>query len=106
MRIAGPDLEVLQNIGKDIEQVAKTIEGTRSVYAERSAGGNYVDFDINRDAIARYGLTIADVQDVIMSAIGGMNITKTVEGLERYPVNPPTNCVRFFTFSFLIISLM
>jgi Cu(I)/Ag(I) efflux system membrane protein CusA/SilA len=87
IKIGGPDLEVLQNIGKEIEQVAKTIKGTRSVYAERSAGGNYVDFEINRDAIARYGLTIDDVQDIIMSAIGGMNITKTVEGLERYPVN-------------------
>ena len=87
IKIAGPDLEVLQKIGKEIEQVAKTIPGTRSAYAERSAGGNYVDFEINRDAIARYGLSINDVQDVIMSAVGGMNITKTVEGLERYPVN-------------------
>ncbi|MBU2493280.1 MAG: CusA/CzcA family heavy metal efflux RND transporter [Bacteroidetes bacterium] len=87
IKIAGPDLEVLQKIGKEIEQVAKTIPGTRSAYAERSVGGNYVDFEINRDAIARYGLSINDVQDVIMSAVGGMNITKTVEGLERYPVN-------------------
>ena len=87
IKIGGPNLQVLQDIGKEIEQVAKSIDGTRSVYAERSAGGNYIDFDINRDAIARYGLTIDDVQDVIMSAIGGMNITKTVEGLERYPVN-------------------
>jgi Cu(I)/Ag(I) efflux system membrane protein CusA/SilA len=87
IKIAGPDLEVLQRIGKEIEQVAKTIDGTRSAYAERSVGGNYLDFDIDRQAIARYGLTINDVQDVIMSAIGGMNITKTVEGLERYPVN-------------------
>ncbi len=87
IKIGGPDIKILQKIGKEIEQVAKTIKGTRSVYAERSAGGNYVDFEINRDAIARYGLTISDVQDVIMSAIGGMNITKTVEGLERYPVN-------------------
>ncbi|MCK5086676.1 MAG: efflux RND transporter permease subunit [Melioribacteraceae bacterium] len=87
IKIGGPDLEVLQKIGKEIEQVAKTIKGTRSVYAERSVGGNYIDFEINRDAIARYGLTIGDVQNVIMSAIGGMNITKTVEGLERYPVN-------------------
>ncbi len=87
IKIAGPDIEVLQKIGKEIEQVAKTIPGTRSAYAERSAGGNYVDFNIKRDVIARYGLTIDDVQDVIMSAIGGMNITKTVEGLERYPVN-------------------
>ncbi|MEN8193797.1 MAG: efflux RND transporter permease subunit, partial [Bacteroidota bacterium] len=87
IKIGGPDLEVLQRIGKEIEQAAKTIEGTRSVYAERSAGGNYIDFEINRDAIARYGLTIDNVQDIIMSAIGGKNITKTVEGLERYPVN-------------------
>jgi len=87
IKIAGPDLEVLQRIGKEIEQVAKTIDGTRSAYAERSVGGNYLDFDIDRQAIARYGLTINDVQDIIMSAIGGMNITKTVQGLERYPVN-------------------
>ncbi len=87
IKIAGPDLNVLQNIGKQIEGIATTIPGTRSVYAERSVGGNYVDFNINRDAIARYGLTIKDVQDVFMSAVGGMNITKTVEGLERYPVN-------------------
>ena len=87
IKVGGPDLEVLQRIGKEIEQVAKTIKGTRSAYAERSVGGNYVDFNIDRNAIARYGLTIEDVQDVIMSAIGGMNITKTVEGLERYPVN-------------------
>jgi Cu(I)/Ag(I) efflux system membrane protein CusA/SilA len=65
----------------------KTVPGTRSAYAERSVGGNYVDFIIDREAIARYGLTVADVQEVFMSAVGGMNITKTVEGLERYPVN-------------------
>ena len=87
IKVGGPDLEVLQRIGKEIEQVAKTIKGTRSAYAERSVGGNYVDFNIDRQAIARYGLTVDDVQDIIMSAIGGMNITKTVEGLERYPVN-------------------
>ncbi len=87
IKIGGPDLEVLQRIGKEIEQVAKTIKGTRSAYAERSVGGNYLDFNINREAIARYGLKTGDVQDIIMSAIGGMNITKTVEGLERYPVN-------------------
>ncbi len=87
IKIAGPNLGVLQKIGKDIERIAKTIPGTRSVYAERALGGNYVDFNINRKAIARYGLTIDDVQNVIMSAIGGMDITKTVEGLERYPIN-------------------
>jgi len=87
IKISGPDLNVLQQIGQEIENVARTIPGTRSAYAERSAGGNYVDFKINRDAIARYGLSIGDVQDVIMSAIGGMNISQTVEGLERYPIN-------------------
>jgi len=87
IKIGGPDLEVLQQIGKQIEEIARTIPGTRSAFAERSVGGNYVDFKIDRNAIARYGLTIGDVQDVFMSAIGGVNITKTVEGLERYPVN-------------------
>jgi Cu(I)/Ag(I) efflux system membrane protein CusA/SilA len=87
IKIAGPDLNVLQKIGKEIEEVVKIIPGTRSAYAERSVGGNYVDFVIKRDAIAKYGLNVDDVQNVIMSAIGGMNITKTVEGLERYPVN-------------------
>ncbi|MBU2446985.1 MAG: efflux RND transporter permease subunit, partial [Bacteroidetes bacterium] len=87
IKIAGPDLNVLQDLGKQIEEVIKTVPGTRSAYAERSVGGNYVDFKIDRDAIARYGLNIQDVQDVFMSAVGGMNITKTVEGLERYPVN-------------------
>ena len=87
IKIAGPDLNILQDIGKQIEDVAKTIPGTRSAYAERSVGGNFVNFKINRDAIARYGISVADVQNVFMSAIGGMNITKTVEGLERYPVN-------------------
>ncbi len=87
IKVSGPDLNELERIGKMIEQVAKTIPGTRSVYAERAVGGNYIDFDISRDAIARYGLTIEDVQNVIMSAIGGMNITTTVEGLARYPVN-------------------
>jgi copper/silver efflux system protein len=87
IKIAGPDLNVLQDLGKQVEELMKTVPGTRSAYAERSVGGNYVDFIIDRKAIARYGLTVADVQEVFMSAVGGMNITKTVEGLERYPVN-------------------
>jgi len=87
IKIAGPDLNILQELGKEIEEAAKTIPGTRSAYAERSVGGNYIDYVINRDAIARYGLTVGDVQDVFMAAIGGMNITKTIEGLERYPIN-------------------
>lgn len=87
IKLAGPDLNVLQDLGKQVEELMKTVPGTRSAYAERSVGGNYVDFIIDREAIARYGLTVADVQEVFMSAVGGMNITKTVEGLERYPVN-------------------
>ena len=87
IKIAGEDLNILQDIGKQVEELMKTVPGTRSAYAERSVGGNYVDFIIDRESIARYGLTIADVQEIFMSAVGGMNITKTVEGLERYPVN-------------------
>jgi len=87
IKVAGPDLEVLQQLGEEIEAILKDVPGTLSVYAERVVGGNYLDFDIDRREIARYGLTVGDVQDVIQSAIGGMNITSTVEGLERYPVN-------------------
>ena len=87
IKVAGDDLETLQKLGQQIEEVVRNIPGTLSVYAERVAGGNYLDFDINREEASRYGLTVGDVQDVIMSAIGGMNITYTVEGLERYPVN-------------------
>jgi Cu(I)/Ag(I) efflux system membrane protein CusA/SilA len=87
IKIGGPDLATLQDLGRQVESVVRTVPGTLSVYAERVMGGNYLDFRIRRDAIARYGLTIGDVQDVIQSAIGGMNVTTTVEGLERYPVN-------------------
>jgi Cu(I)/Ag(I) efflux system membrane protein CusA/SilA len=87
IKIAGPDLQVIEDIGKQVEQTLRGVPGTVSAYAERVMGGNYLDFDIDRHAIARYGLTVADVQDVLMTAIGGMNITTTVEGLERYPVN-------------------
>ncbi len=87
IKLAGPDLKVLEKLGKEVESVMRTVPGTLSAYAERVMGGNYLDFDINRDKIARYGLTVGDVQDVIQTAVGGMNITTTVEGLERYPVN-------------------
>ena len=87
IKLGGPDLKVLEDLGKKVESVIRTVPGTLSAYAERVMGGNYLDFDINRDAISRYGLTVGDVQDVIQSAVGGMNITTTVEGLERYPVN-------------------
>jgi Cu(I)/Ag(I) efflux system membrane protein CusA/SilA len=87
IKVSGPDLNVLQSLSLQIEQVMKTLPETLSAYGDRAVSGYFLDFDINREAAARYGLTIGDVQDVIQSAIGGMNITETVEGLERYPVN-------------------
>ncbi|MDD5460083.1 MAG: CusA/CzcA family heavy metal efflux RND transporter [Methylococcales bacterium] len=87
IKVSGPDLNVLQSLSLQIEQAMKTLPETLSAYGDRAVGGYFLDFDINREAAARYGLTIGDVQDVIQSAIGGMNITQTVEGLERYPVN-------------------
>jgi len=87
IKVSGPDLSVLEGIGEQIEATLREVPGTLSVYAERVVGGNYLDFDIDRKKIARYGLTVGDVQDVIQTAIGGMNISQTVEGLERYPIN-------------------
>ncbi|HEB27907.1 MAG TPA: efflux RND transporter permease subunit [Porticoccus sp.] len=87
IKVSGPDLSVLQQISQDIEQAMKTLPETTSAFGDRTVGGYYLDFDINREKAARYGLTVGAVQDVIQSAIGGMNITETVEGLERYPVN-------------------
>jgi len=87
IKIAGPELTVIQDIGKQIEIILKDVPGTASVYSERVAGGRYVKVDIQRAKAARYGLNIAEIQQVIATAIGGMNVTQTVEGLERYPVN-------------------
>ena len=87
IKIAGPDLMELDRLGREVESVVRDVPGTASVYADRVMGGNYLDFEIGRDAIARHGLSVRDVQDVIQTAIGGMNVTTTVEGLERYPVN-------------------
>ncbi|TAN49137.1 MAG: efflux RND transporter permease subunit [Methylococcaceae bacterium] len=87
IKIFGPDLQTIESIGKSIEMVAKDVSGTRSVYAERVSGGYFLDFTIQRDAIARYGLTVTDVGRIIESAIGGESITTTIEGRERYPVN-------------------
>ncbi|OGC90440.1 MAG: cation transporter [candidate division Zixibacteria bacterium RBG_16_53_22] len=87
IKIAGPDLEELQSIGKEVESVVRTVPGTASAFAERTVGGNYLDFEINRREAARYGLTVGDVEEVIQTAIGGMSVTNTVEGLERYTVN-------------------
>lgn len=87
IKVAGPDLKVIERIGMDLERVLANVEGTASVYSERVAGGRYVDVDIDRKRASRFGLNINDVQDVVRSAVGGMNVTQTVEGLERYPVN-------------------
>tara|TARA_R110002126_G_C10490543_1_gene503770 strand:+ start:10836 stop:13991 length:3156 start_codon:yes stop_codon:yes gene_type:complete len=87
IKVSGPDLNELQRISKDIEMAMKSMPETLSAFGDRAVGGYYMDFNINREAAARYGLTTGDVQDVIQSAIGGMNVTQTVEGLERYPVN-------------------
>ncbi len=87
IKISGSDLGELQRLGERIEGITSTLPGTLSVSADRVVGGNYLDFDIDRREIARYGLNIADVQSVIQSAIGGMNVTWSVEGRERYPIN-------------------
>jgi len=87
IKIYGSDLNRIQRIGEELEGIVREIPGTRSVFAERVTGGYFVDFDLRRDQIARYGLSIDEVQRVILTAIGGENITTTVEGRERYPVN-------------------
>jgi Cu(I)/Ag(I) efflux system membrane protein CusA/SilA len=87
IKVTGPDLQTLSDLSSDIASVVRDVPGTLSVFADKTTGGNYLDFNIDRKEAARYGLTTGDVQDVIQSAIGGMNVTETVEGLERYPVN-------------------
>jgi Cu(I)/Ag(I) efflux system membrane protein CusA/SilA len=87
IKVAGPDLAELERIAGAIEAAVKPLPGTLSAYAERVMGGTYLDIEIDRAAAARHGLTVGDVQDIISSAIGGMNVTSTVEGLERYPIN-------------------
>jgi len=87
IKIYGADIKQIENLGTQIEATLPKVQGTRSVFAERTSGGYFVDFKWNRDELARYGLTIDMAQDVVMSAIGGENVTTTVEGRERYPVN-------------------
>jgi Cu(I)/Ag(I) efflux system membrane protein CusA/SilA len=86
IKVAGPDLSVIQSIGQDLERVLQDVPGTASVYSERVAGGRYIKVDIQRDQAARYGLNIADIQQIVSTAVGGMNISESVEGLERYPI--------------------
>jgi copper/silver efflux system protein len=87
IKILGPDLSEIERLGVKIEHLLQGLPGTRSAYAERVTGGYYLDFRINREAVARYGLRVEDVEEVIESAIGGKNISQTVEGRERYPIN-------------------
>jgi Cu(I)/Ag(I) efflux system membrane protein CusA/SilA len=87
IKIAGPDLKVIENIGKDLEKIIKEVPGTTSVYSERVAGGRYIKVDIQREKAARYGLDISYLQQIVSTAVGGMNVSQTVEGLERYPIN-------------------
>ena len=87
IKIAGPELSVIEDIGSQLEPILNSVSGTASVYAERVAGGRYVTIDIKRRSAARYGLSIKEVQQVISTAVGGMNVGETVEGLERYPIN-------------------
>jgi Cu(I)/Ag(I) efflux system membrane protein CusA/SilA len=87
VKLLGNDLSVLNRLGEEVEAILRQVPGTASVFAERTTGGYYLDFDINRREIARYGLTVGEVQDVIASAMGGETLTMTVEGLERYSVN-------------------
>jgi Cu(I)/Ag(I) efflux system membrane protein CusA/SilA len=87
IKVLGADLETIERIGREIETVLRRVPGTRSVFAERAGDGYYTDIVPDREALARHGLTSRDVQDVVQTAIGGVNVTRTIEGRERYPVN-------------------
>jgi Cu(I)/Ag(I) efflux system membrane protein CusA/SilA len=87
VKVAGPDLEVIAQIGRDIENALRDMHGVSSVYAERVTGGRFIDVDVDREAAARFGLNIADVHDIVRTAVGGMTVSQSVEGLERYPIN-------------------
>jgi Cu(I)/Ag(I) efflux system membrane protein CusA/SilA len=87
IKLLGDDLQQLSEIGQEIEALIRELPDTASVYSERVTGGNFIDVQIRREEAARYGLTVADIQTVVRSAIGGMNVSWTVEGLERYPIN-------------------
>jgi len=87
IKIYGADIKKIENLGTRIEAILPKVRGTRSVFSERTSGGYFLDFNWNRDQLARYGLSIDNAQDVVMSAIGGENVTTTIQGRERYPVN-------------------
>ncbi len=87
IKIFGSDLNTIERLGTEMERLLPSVKGTRNVFAERTGGGYFLDFDWNRDALARYGLSIDDAQAIVMNAVGGETVTTTVEGRERYPVN-------------------
>jgi Cu(I)/Ag(I) efflux system membrane protein CusA/SilA len=87
IKIAGPDLKVIEKLGEQVEATVKQVPGTRSAYAERVQGGRYIEIRIDRVRAARFGLSLADVQQVVALAIGGENVGETVEGLQRFPIN-------------------
>ena len=87
VKVSGDDLDQLERVALDVERIAKTVPGVSSALAERLSGGRYVDVDIDRMAAARYGLNIADIQQIVSGAVGGANVARTVEGLARYPIN-------------------
>jgi len=87
IKVLGPDLATIQRLGEQVESALKDVPGTTSVFAERTAGGYFLDFDLHRDQLARYGLTVGDAQEVLLSAVGGDSVSTTVEGRERYPIS-------------------
>jgi Cu(I)/Ag(I) efflux system membrane protein CusA/SilA len=87
IKVFGPDLKGIERIGEELEATLRDVPGTRSVFAERAAGGYFVDFDLRREELARYGLSVEAVQATILSAVGGENVTTTIEGRKRFPVN-------------------
>ena len=87
LKISGADLDTIEEIGAAVESVLIPVKGTRSVFAERTGSGYFLDFEWNRRALARYGLSVEEAQDAVQKAIGGENVTTTIEGRERYPVN-------------------
>src|SRR5436305_4426183 len=87
VKIAGADVNAIEAIGSRIESLLPSVRGTNSVFAERTGGGHFLDFEWKREELARYGLSIEDAQSAVQNAIGGENVTTTVEGRERYPVN-------------------
>lgn len=87
VKVSGADLDVITQIGIEVERAVADIEGTASAYAERPVGGRFIEIDVKRDAAARYMMSVRDVQDVVQTAIGGMQVSESVEGLERFPIN-------------------